>query len=331
MKLSIIIKALNEEANIARTIESCLSALNGYDGEVVLADSLSSDRTVEIASSYSVTIVQLERSMDRGCGTAPQLGYQYCSGDFIYLIDGDMELYRDFIPVALKHLLSNAKLAGIGGIVRDMHLDNHEFVSRAARAKQDLKPGLVDRLDGGGLYRRAAIESVGYLSDRNLHAFEEFELATRLRAEGWELLRIDQPAVDHYGYQIGAYELLWRRLTGGYALGAGEIARAALGHARFFEIIRKVRTLWISLLVVGWIVLLCATLVLGNPDISAALLLAPVAIMSFRRRSLRLGAYAVAAWIIFTIGTFKGLARRRVDPQSWIPSCVVKVGVNEFA
>ena len=44
--VSIIIKALNEERYIATAIESALIALAGLDGEVILADSGSSDRTI---------------------------------------------------------------------------------------------------------------------------------------------------------------------------------------------------------------------------------------------------------------------------------------------
>src|ERR671912_195102 len=102
MKISVIIKALNEEKNIARTIESCIDALKGFESEIVLADGISQDGTVEIASRYPVKIVQLQRPEDRGCGIAPQLGYQYCSGDFVYLIDGDMVLHANFLRHAIK-------------------------------------------------------------------------------------------------------------------------------------------------------------------------------------------------------------------------------------
>ena len=40
MLVSIVIKALNEEANIARAIESSLEALRGVEGEVVLANGI---------------------------------------------------------------------------------------------------------------------------------------------------------------------------------------------------------------------------------------------------------------------------------------------------
>src|ERR1041385_4468258 len=115
-KVSVVIKALNEEAHIAVAIESAIAALEDMDGEIILADSLSTDRTVEIASTYPIKIVSLDRGEDRSCGAGGQLGYQYSSGDYICLIDGDMRLHPSFLAAAIRHLELVPALAGVGGI-----------------------------------------------------------------------------------------------------------------------------------------------------------------------------------------------------------------------
>jgi glycosyltransferase involved in cell wall biosynthesis len=327
MKVSVVIKALNEEAFIARAIESSLAALAKADpgGEIILADCLSQDRTVEIGSAYPIRIVQLQNPADRGCGTSPQLGFQYAAGAYVYLMDGDMELHAEFLSAALQAAEADLGLAGVGGIVREMHVENLEFTSRAARPRADLRPGTVDRLDGGGLYRRAAIETVGYLSDRNLHAFEEFELATRLRAKGWRLARLDRIAVDHYGYRNNAYRLLWQRVRSGYAGGAGELARATLGKPSFVDVVLSIRTLWTTAFVIAWLAVILLVLALVDDigqaaTLAAAILVAPAAVMALRRRSLQLGLYAVVVWIAYTVGSLRGFLAARKDPAGWIPS-----------
>ena len=60
IKVSIIIKALNEEERIGAAIESSLKALEKVPGEVILADSISTDKTVDIARQYPIKIVQLK-------------------------------------------------------------------------------------------------------------------------------------------------------------------------------------------------------------------------------------------------------------------------------
>jgi glycosyltransferase involved in cell wall biosynthesis len=79
-KVSIIIKALNEEQHIAAAIRSALHALEPFGGEVILADSASTDRTISIAEQYPITIVRLANPAERCCGIGPQLGYQFARG-----------------------------------------------------------------------------------------------------------------------------------------------------------------------------------------------------------------------------------------------------------
>src|SRR2546423_14044703 len=102
--VSIIIKALNEERHIAGAIESAFAALTAIDGEIILADSGSSDQTIEIAQRYPIRVVQLQRAEDRSWGVGAQLGFQYSSGRYLCLVDGDMRLHCDFLPAALEVL-----------------------------------------------------------------------------------------------------------------------------------------------------------------------------------------------------------------------------------
>jgi len=104
MSVSIIIKTLNEEKRIAEAVESALKALPGGKVEVIVADSGSTDRTIEIAQSYPIKIVQIEPPARASCGLGPQLGFQYSTQPYICLIDGDMTIEPDFLPAALDYL-----------------------------------------------------------------------------------------------------------------------------------------------------------------------------------------------------------------------------------
>jgi hypothetical protein len=46
--------------------------------------------------------------------------------------------------------------------------------------------------------------------------------------------------------------------------------------------------------------------------------------MSLRRRSLRLGVYAVALWLVYMIGTLRGFLRPRIPPAEPIPSRILR-------
>src|SRR5687767_14500428 len=57
-EVSVIILTLNEEVNL----EACLRSVTGWAGEVYVVDSFSTDRTLEIAESQGVKVVQHEFS-----------------------------------------------------------------------------------------------------------------------------------------------------------------------------------------------------------------------------------------------------------------------------
>jgi hypothetical protein len=328
--VSIVIKALNEERHVAAAIESALVALDGIDGEVILADSCSTDRTVAIAERYPIKIVALKRIKDRSCGAGVQLGYQYSAGRYVYLMDGDMRLRKDFLAAGVRFLESNARFAGVGGRIVERETRNFEYVKRATADDVDRRPGEVSRLDCGGLYRREAIAATGYFGDRNLHSIEELELGVRLIAAGWKLARIDVPAIDHYGHSGNAYSILLRRWETGFAFGTGEILRAAIGRGRFWLTLTRLRR-EVALLVavhMWWLCLVVLPLVLEGPIAAplATIMLAllPFAVMSVRCRSVGVGIYSVAAWNVYAAGLWPGLLHARIDPSVWIDSIVIR-------
>ncbi|MQW73990.1 glycosyltransferase [Sinorhizobium medicae] len=325
MNVSVIIKTLNEEKRIAATIESALAALERTSGEVVIADSGSSDRTIEIASQYPVVIAQIVPPARPSCGIGPQLGFQHSRKDYICLIDGDMLLDETFLEDAIRFLAEHPAIAGVTGRVEEMHISNLEFARRVSRNAPENRTGAVDRMNGGGLYRRSAIESVGYLSDRNLHGYEEFDLGIRLRSAGWGLYRLDRRFVRHFGHTVNSYRLLVRRWKSKYIFGIGELLRASLGKPYFFQLLHELPELKLWGGVYLWW-LACLGLILFLPDTLLAMaavclsFAGAVLLVSFRKGGLSMGLYTVVAWFFHAAALPIGLLRRRRQPAEPIES-----------
>ncbi len=347
VRVTVIIKALNERARIGRAIESALAAVRDLGGEVVLADSGSTDGTVEEAARHPVRIVQLLDPRERSCGIGPELGWRHARGEYVYLMDGDMELHPGFLERALDFLAQHPEVAGVGGRVVERSLAGLEYRERAERAgsrEPHRQPGPVDRLDGGGLYRRVAIQEAGYLSDRNLHSYEEFDLAVRLRVRGWRLWRLGLDAVAHEGHADPALRLLWRRWRTRYAWGCGEVLRASLGQPWRRLVLRELRELRLYAALWGWLGLLAALVAVvlgpgaaepwraggrGSPASLAAsagalLALLPWAAMTWRKRSGARALYALAAWSVQAAGLLAGLLAPRRPPQSPIGARILR-------
>ncbi|HEX4426280.1 MAG TPA: glycosyltransferase, partial [Terriglobales bacterium] len=56
MTLSVVLITLNEETNLPRTLESVLRLVRDGQGEIIVVDSGSADRTIEIAKSHGAKV-----------------------------------------------------------------------------------------------------------------------------------------------------------------------------------------------------------------------------------------------------------------------------------
>lgn len=313
--VSVVIKALNEEAHIEQAVRSALDAVARTGGEVILADSKSSDRTVDIARRFPIRIVQLKNADDRRCGVGPQLGYQSAHGEFVYILDGDMELDADFLVAAVAAMRKDPRLGGVGGLVEEKSTASYQFRGRKRR-KHEGQAGEFKWLDMGGLYRGEALRDVGYFSNRNLHAFEEQELGLRLTSRNWTLHRLPMRSVVHHGYTEDTWTLLKRRWRSRYLDGTGEILRASLGKPFFWTALYQQKHLLIALTI--WILALTGLLLLPVTPWVLALALLPllalIAVRAVRSRSLVDAILGQVVWQVTSIAMVRGFLTHQIDP-----------------
>lgn len=327
MRVSVIIKALNEERHIDAAVSSALAAVARVGGgEVILADSGSTDRTVEIAARHPIAIVQLRNRAERRCGIGPQLGYQNARGEFIYILDGDMELDPEFLPAALQAMAADARLAGVGGLVEEESDASYQFRGRKRRGAEAVAREF-EWLDMGGLYRASALREAGYFSNRNLHAYEEMDLGLRLGAAGWKLRRIEARSVLHHGRTEGNWGLLARRWRSRYLDGAGELLRAAAGQRYFLRAAATQRHLFLGLLL--WVGLIAGVLLWrSNPvllyaTITAMILL--VLVRAVRSGNLADALFGQLVWQVTALAMVRGFFTRPRNPHDPVEQVVLKV------
>ena len=324
--LSVVIKAFNEEKNIAACIRSVQAATTAWKTEIIVADSHSLDRTVEVASALGVTVVRLANSSERSCGAGGQLGYQFAHGKYLFMMDGDMELVPGFLEEAMAMMEADERVAGIGGLLEEKS-SALEFVQRNSRADSSYKLGRVPYLNSGGLYRVEAIRDVGYFTNRNLHSREEFELGVRLCGRGWHLLRIGTVSVQHYGHSISSWRLLFIRWRSKYFHGYGELLRSAFGQPHFMPAL-KTSMLFVAV-VVWWVTLgLVAALALATEQPLFALTALgifafPLGVLLLRKKNPTVALYSIALWNFHAAALVAGLFRRQVDPRQKLEAEVV--------
>jgi glycosyltransferase involved in cell wall biosynthesis len=107
MRCSTIVLLYNEEENVERQTEEILKAYGecGLDGEVLLLDDGSQDRTGSICDDLSEkyeTVRTVHHEKNKGRSWAIETGFQNAQGDVFFIIDGDCQYDPREMPKFLQ-------------------------------------------------------------------------------------------------------------------------------------------------------------------------------------------------------------------------------------
>ncbi len=201
MILSVVIITHNEEANIGRTLASVQPLAADGKGEVIVVDSGSTDRTIEIAKSFGAKVFIEEW---KGYAAQKNSAIAKASGDWILSLDADEEV-SDGMRDLLFLILYGALAGGYAGIGMVFARRNH-FMGRWIR-HGGFYPDLKLRLFWHGL---------GSFEDRAVH--EDIRLKPgcyvlnplyEIRVEGpVEIIHHSYPTLSDYINHMNHYSSL---------------------------------------------------------------------------------------------------------------------------
>ena len=180
--LSVVIIGRNEEAYIAKCLDAVKAAAALIEStEIVMVDSASTDRTVEIARNYGIRVISLNPAWDKSASAGRFVGFHKTRGELIMFIDGDTTIDREWLCVAMPYF-DRMEIAGLTG-----YLTHYTEQGQALPYGRPCSPEaiMVPWLQGIGMYRRTALNEVGTFNPY-LREEEEAELAFRLRRKGWD-------------------------------------------------------------------------------------------------------------------------------------------------
>jgi glycosyltransferase involved in cell wall biosynthesis len=105
----VVIPCLNEEASIQRCVTEARRALEGqgWQGEIIVADNGSDDRSAELAGAAGAVVIHESR---RGYGSAYRAGFAAAQGDYIVMADADLTYDFGDIPRFVSKLDEGADL-----------------------------------------------------------------------------------------------------------------------------------------------------------------------------------------------------------------------------
>ncbi len=173
MNLSIVIPTYNEAENIPILINRISNVLqtNSLDGEIIIVDDDSPDKTWQIAEQLKQkhNIEILRRFNKRGLSSAVMDGFHIAKGKILGVMDADLSHPPEKIPELIKPILSGDSDIVIGSrYVEGGDIDNWPLLRRiSSKMATLLAKGLTnlkDPLSGYFFFRRELIEDVNLSS-----------------------------------------------------------------------------------------------------------------------------------------------------------------------
>jgi glycosyltransferase involved in cell wall biosynthesis len=213
--LSVVIITHNEEANLARTLESVKPLVSDGKGEVIIVDSGSTDHTVEIAKSFGAKVFVEEW---KGYAAQKNLAIDKATGDWILSLDADESLESGTagairLLVSRRNGFTELELKNLALAKGGDSLDTVEMVTASEEAVDSTKGAedIRSALSGywfprKNLFLGRWIKHGGFWPDRKLRLFRRgygrFEgraVHETVKADG-STARLKTGAILHHSY-----------------------------------------------------------------------------------------------------------------------------------
>jgi len=205
VKISIALITLNEEANLPRTLESVMPLVRDGKGEIIIVDSGSNDRTLEIARSHGAKIFIEEW---KGFAAQKNSAMEKASGDWILQLDADEALEEELAEEINREVDESGSLVGFwiprknfflgrwikhGGFYPDPKL---RLIRRGAGKFEEYGAHPTIKANGPtGTLKHALIHNAyptlrGYIDHMNSYSSSGAEVAFAKGHRGFNLLNI---------------------------------------------------------------------------------------------------------------------------------------------
>jgi len=107
IRISIVIPAYNVDKYIVECVDSVLGQTK-FPAEIIIVDDGSTDQTAQLLERYDgETAIRVYHTRNRGLGLARNYGLRRASGEYVYFLDSDDILAKNFIENIEKIILAN--------------------------------------------------------------------------------------------------------------------------------------------------------------------------------------------------------------------------------
>lgn len=200
-------------------LPTCLDALQRQtfrDFETILVDNGSNDGSVELLQQSYQWVKVVRLANNSGFSGGNNEGLKHAGGEYIVVLNNDTEAEPDWLAELVAAAIANADAGQVG--CRICSMDDHERIDSLGHGvcpdgmtrgryrlqqwsavRKNFRP--VDEMFFGtacvSLYRRSALDEVGFFDDDMFAFAEDTDLGLRLRWGGWRAVIATEAVVYH--------------------------------------------------------------------------------------------------------------------------------------
>lgn len=225
LKTGFVVIGRNEGERLRACFESIPTSF-----PVVYVDSASTDGSVELAKTFRFEVVELTADEPLSAGRGRNAGLDHLiktwpALTYVQFLDGDCELFPEWIAIGEKALENDPKLVAVCGQRHEKYPDQTVY-NQLCAIEWNTPIGEASAVGGDSLMRIDPIIQVGRF-DPTFVGGEEPELCYRLRQVGWKIARLDAPMTLHDAAMTNWIQWWSRNVRSG-----GAYAQSAKKHGR---------------------------------------------------------------------------------------------------
>lgn len=218
--------------NAGKFIKDCLDSVFGQDlqnYEVIVVDNNSSDASLEIIRAYLPKLELIENKKNEGFCLANNQGISRAKGKYLFTLNSDIVLEKDYIRRLKDYLSQNSKLGMAQGRILRMDrktVDTLGLCLSRTRRLFNVADGTADssRYDqvqeifgpcaAAALYKRELLNDIKiedeYFDNDFFFLVEDFDIAWRARNKGWRAIYVPSARCYHYRHS-SEHNLLFKQ------------------------------------------------------------------------------------------------------------------------
>lgn len=226
-KLSVIIVSWNAKDYLVKCLHSLIPELVEVDAEIIVVDNFSSDGSSDSIEKTFPAVKLIRNDRNLGFAKANNIGIKASSGEYVCLMNSDIEVKKNCIRCLLEYMDSNTHAGVVGpktlnidgtlqrscfslptiwnSLCRVFALDtlfprSRIFGTRLLTYWPHDEIRSVEALNGCFLLvRRKALDEVGLLDEGFFIYGEDLDWCKRFGDSGWKVVFNPQAEAVHYG------------------------------------------------------------------------------------------------------------------------------------